>query len=172
MLQQADISTSLNFSKGAKVTFSDTLEVSLDCCVCRRSMRTIVLEAGRAEGTCTPTGHPFPGRIVGKRAGARSVEYRIEYRYEPFEDAKYPVRRPQPCPGWARVSFTVTCPRCGASEEGSVQNNAHRPWTARCGCGQPLYTLTKEMPRLSPRDRSRAHPDVSLWARLRQLINR
>lgn len=173
MLQHADISASLEFAEGAKVTFSDTVEVSLDCCVCRRCMRTVVFEVGRAEGTCTPTGHAFPGRIVGKQTSGPSVAYRLEYQYEPFEDENYPgIRSPQPYPGWARVSFTVTCPRCGASEDLSVQNNSGLPWTARCGCGQSLYTLRKEQPRLSPLASLRAQSHSSRWARLRRLFVR
>lgn len=169
MLQHTDVSTSLALATGATVTFSDRVEVSLDCCVCRRCMRTVVFELGRAEGLCTPTGHSFPGRIADMQAGPRSVTYRLEYQYEPFEDAKYPgIRRPQPHPSWARVSFAVTCPRCGASSALSVQNNEVRPWTARCSCGEALYTTRKEMPQLAPDGSSRP----SRWRHLRRLFVR
>lgn len=169
MLQRADISTHLALATGATVTFSDSVEVSLDCCVCRRCIRTVVFELGRAEGLCTPTGHPFPGRIADMQAGPRSITYRIEYQYEPFEDAKYPgIRRPQPHPRWARVSFAVTCPRCGASSPLSAQNNEGRPWTARCSCREALYTTRKEMPQLAPGGSSRP----SRWRRLRRLFVR
>jgi hypothetical protein len=167
MLQHANVSASLALAKGATVTFSDRVEASLDCCVCRRCMRTVLFEAGRADGLCTPTGHAFPGRIAHMQAGPRSVLYRLEYQFQPFEDAKYPgIRMPQPYPEWARVSFAVCCPRCGASTPLSVQTNEVRPWTARCSCGEALYTTRQVMPRLSPRARLRP----SRWLRLRRLL--
>ena len=91
MLRSAAISARFAFADGAAVTFSDTLEVSLDCCICHRCRRTVVFKVGGVEGKCTPTGHPFPGKIVGVEASANSVVYRLEYWYESFEDAKYPV---------------------------------------------------------------------------------
>src|SRR5262245_33385998 len=93
MLRVAEISARFAFADGAAVTFGDTLEVSLDCCICHRCRRTVVFKVGGVEGKCTPTGHPFPGKIVGMEASANSVVYRLEYWFEPFDDAKYPERR-------------------------------------------------------------------------------
>jgi hypothetical protein len=150
-IHTAEVSVTLEATPGAAVAFSDILEVSLDCCVCRRCIRTVALSTGGVEGVCAKTRHPFPGRITSKDTREASVTYRIEYDYEPFVDAKYPVRRPQPWPQWARVSFTITCPQCGAGHDLSVQNNSSRPWTHFCECGHALYTERVEMPRLHPR---------------------
>ncbi len=80
----AEVAVRLEFAGGAGVSFGDPLELSLDCSVCRRCRRTVVFREGRAEGVCTPTGHPFSGRVVGKevvqRGLAWSVAYRVAYR--------------------------------------------------------------------------------------------
>jgi hypothetical protein len=150
VLRAAQVAARFAFAEGSRVTFSDTLEVSLDCCICRRCFRTVILTRGNVEGICTPTGHPFPGKIVGLEAGANSVIYRLEYLFEQFEDAKYPGRRtPQDRPTWGRVGFEITCPNCGHKTPHSTQTNIVRPWTCRCECGQVLYTETDEMPVLS-----------------------
>jgi hypothetical protein len=133
------------------------LEVSLDCFVCERLNRTVVLKLGEDSGRCTPTGHPFPGRLlemaVRPAIHSLTVTYRVLYRYEPFTDRKYPARgRARGAPTWARVSFTVRCPKCGAVSERSTQNNIVRPWTCGCACGLPLYTEEVEMPLLSWRE--------------------
>ena len=150
MLRVAQISAQFAFADGAVVTFSDTLEVSLDCCVCHRCRRTVIFKIGGVEGKCTPTGHPFPGKIVCMEANANSVVYRLEYWYEPFEDAKYPERRKaQDRPTWGRVGFDVECPKCGQANRQSSQNNIVRPRTCHCKCGQVLFTESDEMPMLS-----------------------
>jgi hypothetical protein len=149
VLQVAEISARFAFADGAAVTFSDTLEVSLDCCICHRCCRTVIFSLGDVEGQCTPTRHSFPGKIVGKEASADSVLYRIEYWYEPFEDAKYPDRRKaQDRPTWGRVGFEVACPKCGQVTRQGSQNNIVRPWTCHCPCGLALFTESAEMPAL------------------------
>ncbi len=121
MLLFADVSVQIAFAEGSHVTFGDTLELSLDCCICHRCHRTVIFEVGGVEGKCTPTGHPFPGKVVSKTADAGSVVYRLEYWYEPFIEAKHPEwRRPQSLPKWGRVRFTVTCPKCGLAQKCSV----------------------------------------------------
>ena len=67
MERVAEIAVRLEFARNASVSFGDPLELSLDCSVCRRCRQTVGFREGRAEGVCTPTGHPFPGRIVGKK---------------------------------------------------------------------------------------------------------
>jgi hypothetical protein len=111
-----------------------------------------VFTVGGVEGKCTPTGHPFPGKIVGKEAGLASVVYRLEYWFEPFTDAKYAGRRtPTDRPTWGRVGFEAVCPGCGESQRCSTQTNLGRPRTCRCGkCGRELFTETDELPVLSP----------------------
>jgi hypothetical protein len=144
------VSARFAFADGVTVTFSDTLEVSLDCCICHRCYRTVTFQVGGVEGKCTPTGHAFPGKIIGMESDPASVVYRLEYWYELFTDAKYPGRRtPTDRPTWGRVGFEVVCPSCGKAQRCSTQTNLGRPWTCRCKCGRELFTETDEMPVLS-----------------------
>jgi hypothetical protein len=153
MLRTVKVSARFAFAQGATVTFSDTLEVSLDCCVCHRCWRTVIFQLGGIDGKCTPTSHSFPGKLVAKDVGREGLEafvaYLIEYQFEPFEDVKYPDRIPAELPTWGRVGFEVICPRCGEVSWQSTQNNIVRPWTQKCKCGLPLFTETVEMPGLS-----------------------
>jgi len=154
VLRKAKVSVRFSVVGGATVTFGDTIEVSLDCCVCHRCHRTVIFEVGKVEGQCTPTGHAFPGKVMGKEAGqigsTASATYMLDYWYEPFQDAKYADRRkPEGRPNWARVPFAVICPSCGQSNKASTQNNIVRPWVCHCKCGQELYTELEEMPVLS-----------------------
>ena len=149
MLLVAEVSARFAFTDGVAVTFSDTLEVSLDCCICHRCWRTVIFQVGILEGKCTPSGHAFPGKVISKKTEAGSVAYRLEYWYEPFEDAKYPGRKLHLCPTWGCIGFTVVCPQCGESQQCGAQNNAVLPWTCRCKCGHALYTEVEEMPVLS-----------------------
>src|SRR5262249_47031326 len=115
---------------------------------------TVVFREGQPEGKCTPTGHAFPGRIGSKQVNhdgsVVSVLYRVQYRYEPFTDAKYPDhRKPTGEPTWGRVAFEVSCPSCGQATKTSRQTNIVRPWVCRCKCGCVLYTERDKQPALS-----------------------
>ena len=154
MLRVAKVTVRIAFATGAAVTFSDRLEVSLDCCICRRCRRTVIFFEGEAEGRCTPTGHTF-GRLTGKEVtqngSVASVVYRVVYWYEPFLDAKYPDKRqPSGRPQWARVRFEIVCPKCVSVKKDSTQNNIVRPYVCSCQqCGCVLYTEQDEQPVLS-----------------------
>lgn len=151
MLRAAEVSAQFTFADGAIETFSDTLEVSLDCSICHRCSRTVIFQVGGVEGKCTPTGHPFPGKIIAKDSGPAWVRYRLEYWYEPFVDAKYPDRRiPMGLPTWGRVGFEIVCPHCDEAQRCSTQTNIVRPFTCFCKCGQELFTESEEMPVLFP----------------------
>jgi uncharacterized protein (TIGR02996 family) len=152
-LRVATVEVDLPFAHGATVTFADSLEVSLDCCVCRRCHRTVVFQGDGTDGRCTPTRHSFPGYMLrnDERDGrAASVHYLVAYRYESFVDAKYAdFRRPSGVPTWGRVYFTILCPVCGECGTHSVQTNAIRPREPRCKCGTVLFREERETPVLA-----------------------
>jgi uncharacterized protein (TIGR02996 family) len=153
-LHVASVEVSLDFADAVKVSYADILEVSLDCCICRRCRRTVVFRLDGKDGTCTPSGHPFPGFLLRKGGDGQEAScgarYLVAYRYEPFVDAKHPEwRRPVGVPTWARVSFSVACPACGEQGSHSTQTNIARPWTCHCRCGAVLYREVGEMPMLS-----------------------
>jgi hypothetical protein len=150
VLRRAEVSAWFALAPGVSAAFSETLEVSLDCCICHRCHRTVVFQAGGFDGKCTPTGHSFPGKLIGKEPGPTSVVYRLEYWYEPFADAKYPDRRtPTGWPTWGRVELEVVCPSCGQAQRCSTQTNIARPLVCRCRCGYELYIESEKMPVLS-----------------------
>jgi len=157
MVRVAEVGVRIAFTNGAPITFLDTLEISLDCCICRRCRRTVIFFEGETEGKCTPTGHTFArltGKEVAQNGPVASVVYRVVYRYEQFVDAKYPGRRkPSDLPRWARVRFDIVCPMCGFVKRDSTQNNIVRPYICSCQqCGCVLYTEQHEQPVLSCAD--------------------
>jgi hypothetical protein len=151
--RRAVISASLSVAPGVTIAFGDQLEVSLDCPNCKRKRRTVIFNLGGRDGRCTPVKNcgMFPGRLTDKRPSQRtntfSVDYVVEYQYEPFLDLKYGDESTG-APSWARVHFMVKCPRCSREKDWSTQNNIVRPWSHVCDCGQMLYTEEQEIPLL------------------------
>jgi hypothetical protein len=66
------------------------LEVSLDCFICRRRHRTIIMKGLGGAGVCTPTGHQFPGILVEVITGRGEGLFAFTYEFESFADQKYP----------------------------------------------------------------------------------
>lgn len=125
--------------------FYTALEVSLDCCVCRRCWRTVAL--GPDGGHCS-SNHPFPGRVVGQTPSADGIRYELAWELEPFVDAKYPEARvPDGRVNWARVNFDITCGECGQTQSDSVQQNLG-DHAQDCGCGALLYHWRQDGMRL------------------------
>jgi hypothetical protein len=134
----------VRLAEGVAISFSDALEVSLDCESCRRRCRTVVFARPGVAGRCTPTGHEFNGRLLRVLPSASKVRYEFEYRYSPFIDAKYPDEQryggiERGAPTWVRASFEVVCAACGRSAKGSTQTNIVRPWACLCACTKLLY---------------------------------
>jgi hypothetical protein len=127
------------------VTFRQQIEVSLDCFICRRRHRTVVMKAIGEAGICTPTKHAFPGSLLQVSAVGPESRFTFSYDYEPFTDQKYPDERryahwEKGAPSWVRVSFDAKCPSCGLATERSTQTNLVRPWDCFCKCGRRLYS--------------------------------
>ena len=83
------------------------------------------------------------------KEGVQAV-YLLEYEAEPFKDAKYPehnVWTGQPT--WARIGFSLTCPRCEAVTTTSTKTNTTLPNAVGCtSCGYLFYVQKEEMPKL------------------------
>lgn len=158
MNRTATIRITLRFSPGVQITLDKILEVSLDCPICKRLHRTIMLATEKRQITrsyrnetvhlsqaeklavCTPTLHTFPARLVHKEVTTSEVPeiiFRFEYESRPFIDHK--GRHSSEIPTWARVSFTATCPQCRTETCTSTQTNLVRPYTKHCSCGYVLY---------------------------------
>ncbi len=127
--------------------------LSLDCAICRKKHRTVVVSPIERFSYCTPTQHTFPARVINCTTtildGVTEAMYLVEYYYIPFEDTREKSRRDpasQAMPRWGRVHFELTCPTCGNTSKHGAQSNTGRPWTAYCACGHALYTETREIP--------------------------
>lgn len=145
MKRQGIAKIKIDFEERVAVTFRLRLEVSLDCFICRRRHRTVVMKAAGEPGICTPTQHAFPGSLLQVSAVGPESLFTFVYDYEPFTDQKYPDERryaqwEKGAPSWVRVSFDVACPSCGLTTERSTQTNLVRPWDCFCKCGRRLYS--------------------------------
>ena len=148
--ERASVNVILKVSDGVKVSADDSLELTLNCFICQRTRRTVILDLGKETGICTPTKHLFPAKILTKdvrsEAGVIEINYLIEYWFASFVDSKY-KESAENVLTWGRVSFQITCPKCSKTNPSSIQNNTVRPWTYFCSCGQPLYFETEEYPK-------------------------
>ena len=148
MKYKATIRASLLMSPDVKITLGEPLEVSLDCHICNRQRRTVVMPEGKP-AYCTPTRHVHSAQVLGneiRRTTDRAeIIYQFSYEFENFWDKKYQSTASNKL-GWSRISFTLTCPQCGKDMERSTQQNIVRPWSCVCDCGYVLYVDDEETP--------------------------
>lgn len=134
-----------------------SLEVSLDCVVCRRYHRTVRFSSDTEEARCNPGHsarhlgpHAFPGRLVGvsveRRSDGFDAIYKIEYDSRSFVDEKTGRNDYQGHPTWARVKWEVSCPQCGERSRLGTQTNLGRPLRERCRCSLVLQREHRELP--------------------------
>lgn len=141
MKYNATVRASLIFSPDVEIILDKPLEVSLDCHVCRRQRRTVVMPENKPS-YCTPTRHLHSAQVtqkeISRKADRTEIIYQFSYDFEPFWDTKYRSAASNKL-GWARISFTITCPQCGEAMEQSTQGNIVRPWECVCDCGYLLF---------------------------------
>jgi hypothetical protein len=147
-----EIACCLRPTQGSVIHYHTSVEVSFDCSNCKRTGRTVRFDNMHATGVCAPQKcDGFPGRLFSVLSfeldGKSIVKYQIHYTYSPFLDLKN--GNESTCePTWGRVSFDITCAKCGSSTRHSTQNNLVRPYPVYCACGGHLYDDTEEMPLL------------------------
>ena len=153
MLVMVRIRAPFTFNGPVNAEFADGVEFSLDCAICRKKRRTVVISPVERFSYCTATQHIFPARVVHRTIitadGITEVVYLVEYYYMPFEDAREkwssdPASHAMP--PWGRVHVALTCPMCGKMGRHSTQTNIVRPRTAHCDCGHAHFTETREVP--------------------------
>jgi len=141
------------------IQFNEDVLVQLNCPVCKKSGRTVVLYKERGDSYCTPTRHEFKGCITGIEVTDResvglisskykvTATYHIEYDFSGFIEKRYPreVIDPSPKFPWSRAGFKITC-KCGLQTDIETQNNQERPWQYKCKCGKELYCEVDEIP--------------------------
>jgi hypothetical protein len=147
------VSFPFQFSQDVEAVFEEKLELSLDCALCLKKQRTVVMYPERGASFCTPTHHPYSAQIndftVTMREGTTEALYTVAYDYTSFEDTRDQWRSDpssHEMPTWGRVYFALTCPGCGQKKRQSTQSNIVRPWKCRCSCGYLLYEETRTIP--------------------------
>ncbi len=165
-----EITARVEVTPAAHFVWSNRLEYSHDCFVCRRVGRTVVLHHGAAHGLCHSSRgqlewqddaddvgrHPAPIRVTGfDTAGndaTQTLRCRVSFWWSPFTDLKSPDERGSELGAfpWARLHYRVGCRTCRDageddwfSGEHSLQSNTVWPVTRSCPrCGTELLTMT------------------------------
>ena len=87
MTNTVEVAVRFEFAAGAKVVFSNMLELSLDCLLVDDVLEPSS-SSSESHTVCTPTGHIFPGRIIRKDVcqdgSVAAAFYTVEYDYEAF----------------------------------------------------------------------------------------
>jgi len=148
MKYNVTVRASLLLSPDVCIVPAQILEVSLDCYLCNRRHRTVVMRKGE-RSYCTPTHHSHSAQILHSEISVRNertdIIYRFNYDFKCFWDLKYKTVASDQL-SWGRISFTVTCPQCGEIHDQSTQQNLVRPFQYFCDCGHLLYLDDQEMP--------------------------
>jgi hypothetical protein len=142
MVVEFEVHIQLIAAPGVSLSFEPMLEVSLDCSLCQRLMRTVVVKENSVAARCTPTGHAFPASFVSIQVEDSTCSLIVSYEYTPFVDSRHSTAS-SPEPTWARVSFEVRCAACGVSSRRSTQTNLARPDDCFCKCGTLLCRDTQ-----------------------------
>lgn len=167
------IKTKHLFPNGSQVVYNNSIELSVDCQVCKRLNRTISVDF--FDGICIKNKHPFNAKILDTLVvkeknksvsglfnflNAKAVRelftctYLVQYEYTDFIDSKYKDIKSSSLPTWARIGFKITCTKCGTINTCSTQTNIVRPFSEICKCGQTLYTETDTLPLIYLKDKS------------------
>ncbi|RAS63838.1 hypothetical protein C8D87_106240 [Lentzea atacamensis] len=170
MLSHVEVTARVTVSPAAHFVWSNRVEYSHDCFVCRRVGRTVALQHGATQGVCHSSRrqlewqddlddagmHPAPIRITGfdtaSDGGVETLRYRLSFWWSPFADLKRPGERGSELGDkpWVRVYYRVGCHTCRDSgvddwvgEQKSLQSNMVWPVTSSCArCGTELVTMS------------------------------
>lgn len=143
-LYKTEIKCEFQLTENVLLKVKPYLEASFPCVNCKRAERTVVFSEIGAAGICTPRKKcsGFKGELKAFNVldvdGSKVASYDIEYEYSIFKDLKR-QKEAEPGSSWARVSYTIVCPKCGEEKEGSTQTNLVRPYRRICTCGNVLY---------------------------------
>lgn len=170
MLSHVEVTARVEVTPAAHFVWSNRLEYSHDCFVCRRVGRTVVLHHGAAHGLCHSSRHqlewqddldevgrhPAPIRITGLDtagdAGVQTLRCRLSFWWSPFTDLKRPDERAAELGAkrWVRLHYRVGCHTCRDAGEDdwfgvqkSLQSNMVWPVTSSCPrCQTELVTMS------------------------------
>ncbi|NUT43986.1 MAG: hypothetical protein HOV86_28720 [Thermoactinospora sp.] len=133
------------------LSWSPTIELSLDCFVCVRVGRTTRLERGSEQAICSSDRdhgpHFAPARIAEFDPAQASVRAVVEFWWAPFHDAKRdtPATPLSEAP-WVRLHLAYQCPLHEAPGTASTQTNLVRPTALRCEHCAAVIATSHEAP--------------------------
>jgi hypothetical protein len=133
----------------------DPVELSLDCCICERTNRTVILKQGEERAVCSSDEqhgrHPAPARITALDTTTTVTELALRavvaYWWAPFHDAKRDVEATtQGIFPWVRLALGYFCPEHKAAGQTSIQSNMVRPVTLTCASCSEAIAVSKDAP--------------------------
>jgi hypothetical protein len=131
----------------------DPVALSLDCCICERARRTVLLKQGEERGVCTSNEkrHPAPARITAFDTTTFATELAlravVDYWWAPFHDAKRDIDATTTSTvPWVRLTLGYYCPEHKDGGKASLQSNMVRPVTLSCTSCSETIAVSKEAP--------------------------
>jgi hypothetical protein len=137
------------------VHWLEPMELSLDCCICERADRTVVLKQGEERAVCTSDEkhgrHPAPARITAFDTTTLATELALRavvaYWWAPFHDAKRDVDATTVSTvPWVRLALGYFCPEHKEGGKASIQSNMVRPVTLACASCSETIAVSDEAP--------------------------
>ncbi|MET8761098.1 hypothetical protein [Lentzea sp. NPDC004782] len=118
MLSHVEITARVTVTPAAHFVWSNRLEYSHDCFVCRRVGRVVQLRHGMSYGLCATDEHPAPIRVSAfdttDHGAERALRCRITSWWAPFDDLTKPEVRASELAAEPRVRlhYRVGCHTC------------------------------------------------------------
>jgi hypothetical protein len=148
-----EVTARVTVTPAAHFVWSNRLDLTHDCLVCRRVGRVVQLRHGMPHGLCAGGEHPAPMRVSAFDATERGDERRLRCRitswWAPFTDLVEPEVQASELTAepWVQLNYRIGCHTCrdnGVGEwlgiEGQLTSGA-APVTSSCpGCGTELIT--------------------------------
>ncbi len=156
MLSHVEVTARVTTTPAAHFVWSNRLELTHDCFVCRRVARTMRLQHGIPHGLCSEQEHPAPIAVTAFDAADHGEERRLRCRitswWAPFDDQQDPELKAAELAAepWVRLNYRVGCHICrDAGEddwlgiERSIHSGLTWPVTSECPrCGTELVTVS------------------------------
>jgi hypothetical protein len=157
MQKKIEASVEIVVPDNHQIVFNNSIELSLDCFICKRKGRTVLFTETPPAAVCIKTEHPFPGKLFKFNTQKKEFEnsqiikavYSSEFEYRDFMDEKDQLPSEDILPSWGRIGAKITCSSCHTMTEIFIQNNLRRPIEQKCRCGRVLYIDKKPQPHFS-----------------------
>lgn len=152
VLSHVEITARVTVTPAAHFVWSNRLELTHDCFVCRRVGRTVQLRHGMSHGLCAE--HPAPIAVSGfdstDHGTQRHLRCRVSFWWAPFDDQGVHAAELTAEP-WVALNYRVGCHTCrdaGDDDWLGIEKVIHSglswPVISRCPkCDTELVTVTE-----------------------------